>query len=325
MELYCCEEKARISLPCGQRLDAGRTCRGTERFGQREDVHAVDAVTDKVAIDMKQYGKWVVYGVFPGMVMAILIGMYFSGNLVLQRIICPKLPPLPVDSWREFGLLEMLENLCLVIMLFTAGYGAVKLRQTRERAVCVLLAVFVLFVLGEEVDYGTNFYRYCTMERSTGWFTPVAQWGPGVLENTAWDAPNINIHNRGQLTKVFKLVADGILIGLFVVFALAGPHISRPWLKRLAPDRFAVLTMALMVVLNLITHALGEHEEHLVKQAAKLGQTVPWEIGSITNNLSEFRELIVYYLFMVYMISVVGRHVSVRDSAANGRAEKAST
>ncbi len=273
---------------------------------------------------MKQYGKWVVYGVFPGMVMVILIGMYFSGNLVLQRIICPKLPPLPVDSWREFGLLELLEHLCLVVMLFMAGYGALKIRHVRERAACILLGVFVLFVLGEEMDYGTNLYRYCTTERSTGWFTPVAQWGPGVLENTAWDAPNINIHNQGGLTKIFKLVADGLLIGLFVVFALAGPYISRPWLKRLAPDRFAILTMALMVVLNLITHALGEHEEHLVKQAAKLGQTVSWEIGSITNNLSEFRELMVYYLFMVYIITVVRRHVHGRDAAANDQAEQAS-
>ncbi|HPO13879.1 MAG TPA: hypothetical protein PLI09_10575 [Candidatus Hydrogenedentes bacterium] len=258
---------------------------------------------------MKNFRKWLVYGIVPAIVMLLIIGMYFSHNTVLQRIVCPKLPPLPVDSWREFGLLELLQNVCLVIMAATLAYGVFKLRSLRERAACALLCLFTLFVLGEEIDYGTHIYRFVTTERSTGWFTPVTQWAPGVLENTVWDAPNVNIHNRGNLTDVFKHVADVILFGLFIIFALAGPRIPRPWLKRLAPDRFAILTVLLMVVLNQITHGLGEYEEHVIENAVRLGQTIPWEVGSITNNLSEFRELIVYYLFMVYVISVVRRHV----------------
>lgn len=258
---------------------------------------------------MKQYKKWLVYGVVPTATMLLLVGMYFSHIVALQRIVCPKLPPLPVNSWREFGLLEMLQNVCLMTMAGALLYGVVKLRNLRERAACALLCLFVLFVLGEEIDYGTHFYRFFTTERGTGWFAPVTQWAPGVLENTAWDAPNVNLHNRGDLTDLFKHAADTILFVLFVLFALAGPRISRPWLKRLAPDRFAILTVFLMVVLNLITHGLGEHEEHIFEKAMRAGQTIPWEVGVITNNLSEFRELIVYYLFMVYLISVVCRHV----------------
>ena len=67
--------------------------------------------------------KWIVYGIVPAALNITAQGMYFSGDLVLQRLICPKLPPLSRNAYREFGLLANVQNLLLIVIaaVFTAG------------------------------------------------------------------------------------------------------------------------------------------------------------------------------------------------------------
>jgi hypothetical protein len=61
-----------------------------------------------------------------------------------------------------------------------------------------------------------------------------------------------------------------------------------------------------MVALSKIAHALN-----------KTGLETP---GSITKNISEFREVLVYYIFLVYLIDVVFRRTyQGRDEAVADR------
>jgi len=66
-----------------------------------------------------------------------------------------------------------------------------------------------------------------------------------------------------------------------------------------------VLTLAAMYGLRLMTHALGGWEMALVTQAAEAGEDPGRELGAITKNLSECREINTYYLYFVHAVTLV--------------------
>jgi hypothetical protein len=118
-----------------------------------------------------------------------------------------------------------------------------------------------------------------------------------------------NIHNQdvpgiGDLTNIFKGVATLILIAWFFILPLIAPRLQNAWIRYLAPDRYFLYTLAVMILISYIAHELGEHHEDAFKQALLRGEA-PNELGSIQNNLSEFRELNIYYIFLIYATDLI--------------------
>ena len=219
--------------------------------------------------------RWMIYLVIPLGVSTVLIAMYFSGVPLLQHIVTPEFEGLHPDSNREFGLLENLQNVCLLIMVITAGI-AVRNKESRlEKAAFLGIALFSLFVFLEELDYGLHFYEMAFGVHS-------------------YDAAEVrNIHNTYDLTNPMK---HGALIGmmlLFVIFPLAFAESNRPLIRYITPDRFAIFTMVVMFLTRTLAHTLRD---------AGFGSG-----GSISHNISEFRELTTYYLFTVYLVDLVFR------------------
>ena len=70
--------------------------------------------------------KIVVYLIVPMVVELALIGAYFSFIPWLQQIVSPYSPRIHIDSAREFGLLENLQNACLIAMMVAFFKGARK-------------------------------------------------------------------------------------------------------------------------------------------------------------------------------------------------------
>ena len=252
---------------------------------------------------MSKWLKPVVYVVVPACVGGLLVWMYFSGNIVLQRIVSPKLPPLPLGSWREFGLLENLQHVLLLVLAGVAAIGALRQQELRLRMAFAGVVLFTLFVFLEEIDYGTHYLKYLASEHDFDWFQPATEWPPSLLAEIDMTAEPFNLHNRGDLTDILKFVSTTLLLVLFVALPLARVKLQRPWLPYLAPSAWGMATLLVMLLLSTITHAVAEHQEAAVRAALAEGLPAA-EIGSINQNLSEFRELLLYYLFLVYVVDI---------------------
>lgn len=268
--------------------------------------------------------KLAVYLVIPFVLTTLLAVMYFSHIIVLQRLISPKLPPLLADSWREFGLLENIQNTFLLVMLVTLLAGIWRATERLQRAAFVFIMIFTLFVFLEEVDYGTHWYQYAVCEEGFDWFKPLPLADLMALKEVNDEAVSFNLHNQGEMTKVFKLVGDFTIIFLFVLIPLLAPYIKNRYVRYAAPERYAIFTAIMMLATSKIIHLIGKIDKHFFKEAVLSGNEPAWEVGSISSNLSEFRELNIYYLFAVYLIILVfyrslQKSTSTEEEAAAGK------
>jgi hypothetical protein len=233
---------------------------------------------DSLVIDVRPWSrrtKLVVYGIVPVATSLALIAAYFSGIPLLQQIVSPRISWLHPDSGREFGLLENLQNVCLIAMICVFFRGFRNKRIPLERAAFAFLTLLAVVVLLEEIDYGAHYYD-AVFHRS----------GEALVER----APR-NLHNRGEANKAIKNLVDLGMALLFFVLPLWRPKRSSPLLRYLTPDPHTILTLAAMLALKWLAHGL---------QDAGFGGT-----GSIGKNISEFRELNTYYLFLVYSFDIV--------------------
>ncbi len=263
--------------------------------------------------------KLLVYLIIPAAVSLVLTVLYFSGNIVLQRIVCPKLPPLSPDAWREFGLLENLQNLVLLALVGVACAGVLRKKHALERAAWAGLAACALFVFAEEIDYGTHLRAYFFGGNEFHWFQPMREWPPELVGQIDLMAQPVNVHNQPGVDKILKKANNIMIGGVFVLLPLLAMRFRNKWLQYAAPDRYAILTVIAIVLLRSLTHALGSWEESQVgtlrdlMEAFQTGQAgdhaaalaAGREPGAISSNLSEFRELNFYYLLLVYCAGLV--------------------
>ena len=215
----------------------------------------------------------IVYLIVPAAINLVLIGAYFSGVSWLQTIVSPVLPGMNPDTGREFGLLENLQNVLLISIVVVAAIAVKRKPSKLEKAAFACLFLLAVFVFLEEIDYGLHYYEY-------------------VMDVGMFQAAQVrNVHNIGGLTKFIKKLLDLCMALFFVVAPLALAKSGKPLLRYLTPDRYSVLTMIVMVLMSKLAHLLND-----------LGFA---ETGSIHKNISEFRELTIYYIFLVYLCEVV--------------------
>jgi hypothetical protein len=217
--------------------------------------------------------KSIVYIVIPASLSIMLMGAYFSGVDLLQSIVSPSIKWMNPDSSREFGLLENLQNACVLVIFFSAFYAIRHKEYLRERLfwAIILLSSALLFL--EETDYGLHIYE--------------------LVNKVPWsDSREVrNLHNLGDTTDILKRMSDLGLGIWFVLFPLVFARSQHPVLRYICPDRFAIITTIVMVLLSLVAHEF---------QDRGFGAG-----GTIRKNISEFRELNVYYLIMIYCIDMV--------------------
>jgi hypothetical protein len=209
----------------------------------------------------------------------LLMGMYFSGNAFLQNIVAPDMDSMPLFSAREFGALEMMQNFFLLCIGFYSIRCFLAARDIWIKLVTLFLFLVSVFVLLEEIDYAAPFIEY---------FTGVH----GSLSPEEWDR---NWHNKTNASGVqnvsyLKLIANiGLLTG-FVLAPLLLSGVRNRTLKLLIPSRWMVATVILVVLLSLLAHSLDDAGHSII--AGKP--------GNLEKNISEFRELNMYYIFLLY-------------------------
>ena len=209
-----------------------------------------------------------------------LIVSYFSEIPWLQEIISPDIEGINPDSNREFGLLENLQNLYLIIIIFILAFGFKKKHHRFEKTFIKVCLFLTLFVFLEEIDYGLHIYEYLYKVD---------------IENVTKIR---NIHNIDRATMdkniivpLLKRLVDAGIALFFVIFPLIAYKFRNLYIKFLAPNKWSILTVLVMVIQSELAHWLED-----------LGFD---KKGTLHTNISEFRELTVYYLAMLYLMEIV--------------------
>jgi len=218
--------------------------------------------------------RLLLYGAVPFVVLGGLVAMYYSGNPVLRNLVSPDAPSIPDDLRREFGLLESLQIVCLVALAGVTVAGLRRKRNLARRAALWALLIGTLWMICEETDYGCH---YLDLLRG--------DWVAGEsLEQT-------NIHSIGYVRVVLQNLA---LFGTFIffgAFAIVFHRSPNTALRYLAPDRLSVLAVLLVTAIQEI--------------AWKAASRVPPGYGSLDGHETEFAELGLYYLVLLYAIDVI--------------------
>lgn len=225
------------------------------------------------------FKKVTIYFVIPFVTSITLIAFYFSGIELLQNLVSPRMRGISPTTSREFGILENIQNLILLSMLAILIYAFPKKKTVLEKVGIALLIPFTIFVILEEVDYGLHYYEY--------------------LNDVRWaDSAEVrNWHNQGDRTDKTKQVVDLSMVVLFGILPFALARNRRPLVRFFTPDRYSVLTLIAGLLVRTTAHWLKDN-----------GYGNP---GTIHSNLSEFRETITYYIFLLYIFQLaLRRHLA---------------
>lgn len=224
----------------------------------------------------------------PGFISLLLIAMYFSGNSFLQNIVAPKMDRVPFFSAREFGVLEMLQNFVLLyIVVFSIRCFKVS-SDFWIRLVALCVVFISAFTFLEEIDYGAHFIEYFTGQHAS-------------MAQETWTR---NLHNRvgpggTQIGDILKIISYVGLLAGFVLAPLFFSSIRHPTIRLLVPSRWVIVTIVMVALLGVLARAL-ENAGY---------STIEGSFGCLHKNLSEFRELNLYYLLLLYTANLYGRIV----------------
>jgi hypothetical protein len=210
--------------------------------------------------------------VAPLLLNGALIALFFGPWELGGRIVAPAVRFLEWDSWREFGLLENLQNLYLLVIVIAGVVFARRAQRPWQRWFGVIVAVGSTVVLLEEIDYGLHYYEL-------------------IVGHTVLPEGSRNLHNFRDNLGYFKLAMNAGAALLFLLIpAVTYPYRERvPVVGYLRTNAWYVITFGIAILVSTVAHALDD---------AGLGN------NSLSGNMSEFREHNVYYLAMVYFVDV---------------------
>lgn len=212
----------------------------------------------------------------------LLIGCYFSGNYVLQQIVAPAITGFDQQS-REFGLLEMLQNLFLlaiVVLFLKAAFQSqpTQPRPTLDRIVFTLGALVFIVLFLEEIDYGLHFRT--------------------LLSDGAVQVEFRNVHNQWtedgiEYATYMKKLNDGITILWFALIPLClylSPYAKQAREISLLPSKWFFFGFIIAVLFSEFAHYLDDNGYGAINGKQ----------GMLYESIAEFRETSNYYLYLLY-------------------------
>jgi len=217
--------------------------------------------------------------VLPAVMSLVLIGMYFSGQTYLQNLVAPTMKTMPLFSSREFGMLEMLQNFLLLYICFYTIRCFLAASNVSIKVFALMLTILAVFTLLEEIDYGAHFFEYMGGQHRS-------------LDVENWDR---NWHNKigsggVQNVSYMKMAVNVAILAGFVLGPLLLGNSRNPVIRILVPSKWMIATVVLIVLLSQLAHWLDDAGHGVIDGVA----------GNLYLNISEFRELNMYYLFLLY-------------------------
>ena len=188
----------------------------------------------------------------------------------------------PLEN-REYSVLEITQLAILGLMAAIAARTWRAGTRRGVRAAWAAVALLCAFVLLEEMDYGLHF---------------VDLWRGSPARGMR------SLHGAGGTTHLIKQMVDVGIVVLFLLAPLAANRISTPMLRRLIPTRYTMMTVVVMVAVSKFAHLL----HHLGAPSN----------GVLDGNISEFREVFIYYLAFLYLAHLSRETVLADASRSDG-------
>jgi len=205
------------------------------------------------------------YWLGPTMVVGLMVYMYFSGIEWMQTLVAP-------EKNREFGLLENLHNVILISVVFVAIQGIRRRTLTLEKIAFFIVILGSIFLLLEETDYGRDYI--------------------GLLrgEKIKVDFRSLHNLNQNRYLPIIDQIVYSILILFFCIYPLAARRSSNPWVRYLAPEIHSLGTVFSMFTVPKIAYFI---------------YAPTWQPNMSLENMTEFSEVFVYYIFFIYFFELV--------------------
>lgn len=198
--------------------------------------------------------------------------IYFFDIFNLGFVIAPAIN-------REFGVLENLQLVIILVILYRAIVGYRTAKDKLGKLIFALLTFFSIFIFLEEMDYGLHIQNLLA-----------GKYAEELQQNTLSSPPR-SIHNMGDLTKYIKLTTYIMLVVYFVILPLINrfTDIKNVLLKKIIPSHYFIFTLLSMFVLNRVALYLD-----------KLVQNDQY--SSLHANVSEFEEVYIYYIVLLFVV-----------------------
>ena len=228
---------------------------------------------------------------------SILILLYFSQNTFCQSLISPVIEELPFRCWREFGILEQLQNVLLLAILTILARAALRYHRKADKIFFFTGFLVFLLLFLEEIDYGLHFYSYVTGHNIEG--------------------DNFNLHNLRSIGKrqngtYLKKVADMALILWFIAIPLLNRKRQLPqFLQPVIPSLWFIPTLLIAAGASSLAHFLDGLELDIIDGVQ----------GSLLGNISEFRETNTYYICLLYALQLIQRSPSTIATSRTSKYE----
>ncbi len=209
------------------------------------------------------------YWILPAVVVTVLIILNYSGVAVLQAFVAPEIN-------REFGVLENLQSLVILVIIFICIKGAIKTPSRLEKVIYVFGSLFFFVAFLEEIDYGLHFYEY---------INNIAPEQKVVTRNFH------NINDNEYLYEVRQVIIVTLVI-FFILLPLLKNKIQNQYIKHFIADKMIITTFIVYVLIGGL----------LVRMLPKLGMP---HNPSLFGNHQEFEELISYYMILLYVYEII--------------------
>jgi hypothetical protein len=220
--------------------------------------------------------KHLLYWILPSVVTLSCILLFYLDWFGLSELMAPEMN-------REFGVVENLQLAILVLILIYSIKGIRKRETKIEKYGYVFVAAATSFVFLEEIDYGLHYYDFL-----------IGKTNEGITKVAVFDRKIRNIHNEGKITlNLFKLASYALIVACFVVLPLLPATLKKRFslLNYFAPSRFIITTAISLLILNQI--------------ALYLYKNYDYSNPSLNNNVSEFEELMTYYIIFLYIREMI--------------------
>ena len=220
------------------------------------------------------------YWILPTIALLTLIFIFYFDPLGLSKYIAP-------ESNREFGLVENIQLLLLILIFIYCIKGIQNHFAKVVKFVFGIVAAATLFMILEETDYGLHFYDYIA-GKSKEDDTHIMVFNEEVR----------NFHNYGNVNlNILKLLSYLLIVIMFVIVPLLPESIKRKngLLNYLSPTRFIISTALSLLILNQV--------------ALYINRNFVYSNRSLDHNVSEFEEIMTYYIILLYVREIVGKGV----------------
>ena len=178
---------------------------------------------------------------------------------------------------REFGLLENFQLIFLMLCCLYSFKGWRKSKLPLDRWLFALMTFGFLFLFMEEIDYGLHYIELFNDRE-----------GSGEIRN---------LHNQKGVLSYMKKTIYLVVFVFFMIIPFLRSKLSNFKISNWIPSKLIVITALCLTLWSQIAQFI--YHSSIVTN------------NSLEKNISEYEELLIYYLFLVYVLEMLNKRMHI--------------